>query len=294
MDGDRLTQLLGFTETKQWEKAWNEFQHLKDEGPPSARLLHLGSLAAYGRKDLFRARHLAEAALAAWSQSDTHKLQGQIRFHLGMITRELGDTHIALEQFQLFLAELSTKYPELSMGEGKAYYHLGLTLRQRRDFDGAVSAYSKAITLFRRDGLPSFLCVTLQNLAWLYCHMRKPAEARACLQETGALLTTTELRIHQTLGEAFLAAIEGRHDVAAERCGTIFRMVERGEQVLPDEQSQAAWIAAMVADEQGQLDRATALANIALTFATEAKDSRLINDANTLRRSIQLRRQAGA
>jgi|GEM_PF-1662339 len=294
MDVDRLTHLRGLIETRQWEKAWGEFQRLKDEGPPSAHLLLMGSHAAFGMRDLFRARHLADQSLAAWNSSDPVKLLGLIRFHLGMVTRELGDTHVAMEQFQQFLSELFVKYPELSMAEGKAHFYLGLTYRQRRDLDASVESYRSAIACFRRDGLPTLLCAALHNLAWLFCHMNQPAEACECLEESDGLVSTHELRVHQLLGEAFLAAIEGKLSLATELCGRIFRMAERGETVLPDEQSQAAWIAAKVAMEQGNLDSAAALADIALTYATDAKDSRLINDASTLRRGIHLQRQAGA
>lgn len=294
MENNQHVDLLGLIETRQWDKAWQEFERLQQAEPPSARVLLMGSHAAYGLRDFFRARHLAEKALASWGGADSLKLLGQIRFHLGMVTRWIGDTHIAMEQFQLFIQELSVKYPELSMGEGKAYYYLALTLRDRRDLEGAVSAYHKANECFRRDGLPSLLCAGLQNLSWLYCHMNRPSDARAALDESSHLMETPEDRIHQTLGEAFLAAIDGHYGHAASLCESVFRRVERGEQVTAEERCQAAWIAGTVALAQGNLESASSLANIALSFATEAKDSRLMNDAGSLRRSVLLRQQAGA
>lgn len=286
--------LLGFVETRQWEKAWLEFERLHSEGPLSARLLLMGSHAAFGRRDFFRARQLAERALASLTKSDPPKLLGQIRFQLGVVTRWIGDSHVALEQFQQFLAELPTRYPELSMGEGKAHFYLGLTLRERRDPSGAIEAYKHAIISFRRDGLPSLLCKTLHNLAWLYCHMNRPHEARTCLQEATPLVDSPELQTHQTLGQAFLATVEGHYDVAAQHCEAIFRQAERGQHLTPEEQSQAAWIAGTVALAQDQLESAAALANVALSLATEAKNSRLMNDASALRRNVLVRQQAGA
>jgi tetratricopeptide (TPR) repeat protein len=294
MENNQLSSLLGFIETRQWDKAWQEFERLYDEGPPSTRLLLMGSHAAFGRADYFRARHFIEKALATWSPADPLKLLGQIRFHLGMVTRKIGDTHVALEQFQLFLAEFSTKYPELSMGEGKAHYYLALTLRERRDLDGAVVAYNQAVECFRRDELPSLLCAALQNFAWLLCHMNRPLQVRACLEEAATLVKSTEDHVHQELGEAFLALIDRRHAQATALCEGIFRRAERGEPLTPEEKSQAAWVAGMVALDQGNLEGSAALADIALALATEAKDSRLMNDASSLRRSILLRRQAGA
>lgn len=294
MDLDRLNHLLGLIESRQWDEAWKEYVRLKEEGPQTPRLLLMGSHVAFGRRDLFTARHLAEAALGLWEPPQPGKLLGQIRFHLGMVTRELGDTYVALEQFDQFLAELPIKYPELVMGEGKAHFYRALTLRQRRDPDGAVMAYQKALDCFRRDGLPTLLCKGLQNLAWLYCYMKRPVEAAQCLSESQPLATSTVDQIHQTLGEAFLAAIEGRHAAAASCCESIFRRAERGEPITAEERSQTAWVAATVALNQRNLESAAALADIALRYASDAKDSRLINDAGALRREIQLLRQAGA
>jgi tetratricopeptide (TPR) repeat protein len=294
VEGHDFAPLIGFIQTRQWDKAWEEFTKLQGGRPASADLLLAGSKAAFGRRDLFRARQLAEEALKLYGPSDPPKQLGQIRFHLGMVTRELGDSHVALEQFTLFLQDLSGKYPQLSMGEGKAHFYLALTLRQRRDPEGAILAYHHAIDCFRRDGLPSLLCAGLQNLAWLFCTLNRSDEARTCLEESDQLVTSPEDRIHQTLGEAHLATVEGAFSTAMEHCEAIFRRVERGEPVTAEEQSQAAWVAATVALEQHSLNTANALADIALTFATEAQDARLINDANAIRREVHLRKRPGA
>lgn len=286
--------LLGYLETKQWEAAWREFEKLSEAGPPGARLWLQGSHAAFGRGDYFRARQLAEKALTTWGQADSPKLLGQIRFHLGTVTRKIGDSHVALEQFQLFLSELSAKYPELAMGEGTAYFFLALTHRERRDLEGSADAYRKAIGCFRRDGLPSLLCATLQNFAWLLCVMGRNSEAADALAEAATLCKTSEDHVHQALGEAYLAINQGHYAQASDLCEGIFRRVERGEVVEPEEKSQAAWLAGTVALHLGNVDGAGALADIALAHATEAKDSRLMNDASSLRRSILIQKQAGA
>lgn len=293
MEGGRLNHLRGYLETRQWDQAWDEFQRLQGEGPSTPQLLLMGSHAAFGQRDLVRARHLVEKALSLWTQSDSVKLLGQIRFHLGVVAHDLGDSHVAQEQIGLFLSDL-TKYPELSMGEGKAYLYQALTLRQRRDLDGAVVAYHKAITCFERDQLPSFLCLAYQNLAWLFCHMKRADEARDSLEKATGLLKTSADHIHQTLGEAFLATVEGKYGVATELCQAVFRRVERGESVTEGEQAQAAWIAGMAALDLGNLDCAMSLADVSLNYATSAKEARLINDASSLRREILLRTRAGA
>jgi ATP/maltotriose-dependent transcriptional regulator MalT len=134
----------------------------------------------------------------------------------------------------------------------------------------------------------------LHNLAWLHCIQGSVAEANTCLKEAAGLLTTRELRVHQTLGEAHLALVEGDLLTAAERCETIFRQSGPGERATAEEQSQAAWVAGMVALAQGNLESASQLADIALNYGTDAKESRLMNDAGSLRRKILARKQAGA
>lgn len=294
MENNQLSVLLGYWETKQWDKAWQEFERLSEEGPPSARLLLIGSYAALGRDDHFRARHLAEKALSQWGPSDPARLLGQIRYHLGVVVRQIGDTHIALEQFELFLSELSSKYPELSMAEGPAYFYLALTRRERKDYEGAVDAYRKGIHCFRRDELTTALCTAHQNLAWTLTMMGRTQEAQDSLSEASPLVRTNEHEIHQALGEAYLAASLGHHSQAKEICESIFHRANRGEPVSVLEKGQAAWIAGLVALDQENTEGAAALADVALSMATEAKDSVLMNDASGLKRSIYIRRQAGA
>lgn len=294
MVDERLDQLRDLINSKQWDKASALYTQAKDEFPESSRLLLMGSYIFFSKLDLFRARLLVERALEVLTESDPPKILGQIRYHLGLVARTIGDSHVALEHLTLFLQELPVKYPELTMAEGNAYFQLALTKRQRNDFPGAEAAYQQAIACCRRDGLPYLLCQSLHNLAWLYCHMKQPSEARTCLEEADTLLTSAELRIHQTLGEAFLAALEGDHAQAVSLCESIFRQAERGEPITAEEQAQAAWVAGMVALEQGNLDHASALADSALTYATQAKQSRLMNDASNLRREVFMRRREGA
>jgi tetratricopeptide (TPR) repeat protein len=294
MLSERLVHLRALVDAQHWEQAWAEYQRLQSEGPCDTHVLYYGSRIALERQNHFLARQLAEAALAAYTEGDPATLLGHIRFHLGRIARYLGDTYVAMEQFQGFLEELSALYPELSMGESKACYYLALTLRQRRDLDGSVACYERAIHCARRDGLGPVLAKSLQNLAWIHCLQHRPQEAHRCLVESSELLTSRELRVHQILGEAHLALIEGDSLTAAERCETVFRQSGPGERATAEEQSQAAWVAGMVALQQGNLDSASALAEIALSYGTEARESRLINDAGSLRRQIYIRKQAGA
>ncbi|MGE5674102.1 MAG: hypothetical protein ACM3XM_09450 [Mycobacterium leprae] len=294
MEMDRLDILLGLVQTREWGRAWAEFQRLLNEGPQTPRLLYLGSLVAFGQGDLFRARHLADQALNGWTEADSTNVLGRIRFHLGMVARKIGDTHVAAEQFNLFLEELPTRYPELSMGEGKAYFYLALTLYQRRELDAAVQANRTAIDCFRRDGLSSHLAAALLDLAWLYCRMGRAKEARDSLSESANLVDTPELHLHQRLGEAYLAFVEEKFILAAELAQEIFQRAERGEPVTAGERSQAALLAARVALAQGNLGSAASLADIALSYGAEAKESGLVNDAAALRREVLLQQHATA
>lgn len=286
-----MERLLEYVVARDWENAWGEYQRLIGEGPASARLLLMGAHAAFGLRNLLEAKALAEQALSLVAEDN---LLGRIRFHLGMVAREIGDTAVALDQFTAFLDELPVKYPELAMGEGKAHFYRALTLRQLRDYAEAETAYRAANDCFRRDGLNGLLVKGLQNVAWLYCLMDRSGDARACLEESKVLVDEPVDHLHQTLGEAYLALIEQRYMQAAAACEAVFRRAERGETVTPEERAQAAWLAGMVAVRQQRLESADALAGVALHYASEAADARLMNDAGALRREIELLRQVGA
>lgn len=291
-----VNRLLGFIEARQWEQAWEEFQRVHTDGPASSRVLLMGSHAAFGLRDLLQARRLAEAALAAYTTSDCPaRLLGQVRFHLGMVARELGDSDAALEQFGLFLSELPGRYPDLAAGEGKAYFYRGLTLRQKEKWMDAVVAYDSAIACFRRDGLTQHVCRSLRNQAWALCLLRLPGPARECLMESSKLQGDPEDRIHQTLGEAFLALVEGQPALAGALCETLFRRAER-EPLTAAERAHTAWVAARAALALGNGESALALVEIALVHAAEARDARLMADAGALRRQVQLEQtgQVGA
>ncbi|HEY3365142.1 MAG TPA: tetratricopeptide repeat protein [Symbiobacteriaceae bacterium] len=287
-----MDALYGFLEAGRWAEAWTEFQRLRQEGPKNPRLLLMGSHAAFRLRDLAEARYLAVTAVEAWSESHPGRLLGQIRFHLAMVARELGDTTAAFQEFSLFLSELPVKYPDLADAEGKAYFYLALTLRQRDDLHEAVQAYRKAIDCFRQNGHTHLVCKGQQNLAWVLCLLKNPDEARGCLKEAGAGVETPEDEIHQTMGEAFLALIEGENGLAVALCESVMLRAEEGG-LTPEQRSQTSWLAATAALAQGNGDNAFTLAGIALNSAAEARDARLINDASALRRQIVLRQATG-
>lgn len=289
-----MSKLLGLLETRQWSEAWAQYEKCVAAGPPTARLLLMGSHAAYGVGKVHEAKHLAEKALQAWTRTDPMIVLGKIRFHLGYINLWVGDTAVALEQFNLFLTELPQKYPELSMGEGKAAYYLGLVQIHRKEIPAAIEAYRRAIALFKHDGLLSLVAKTRQNLAWLYCQMGESSAARDQLDEARHLLVTVEDENQQILGEAYLAIVEGRPAAAAVICESIYRQLENGVPLSSEIQSQAAWIGGEAALTQHFHESALALANIALSKATESMNSRLMNDASNLRRRVMLAMQAGA
>lgn len=291
MDNHQLQPLRRLLEQKDWHKAWQEFLRLNAQGSPSASLLLMGSHAAYGRKEFFRARDLGGQALKALSPLDPPGLLGRIRFHLGMTHRQLGDTRTAGEQFRRFLAELHTEYPELAAGEGKAHFYLALILRDQGNPGAALDAYRDATACFKRDGLPSLLCRTLQNTAWLLCQMRRPVEARDCLAHAAQLINIPLERIHQQLGEAFLAAVEGDWEYAMEQCDAILDQPEDDPTIRPQERAQAAWIAGTAHLAQGQLEEADTLASLAVRYAAQARIPRLVHDAGALQKTVYMRKE---
>jgi tetratricopeptide (TPR) repeat protein len=282
----RLNRLHGFIESHQWDDAWVEYQLLAHDGPPTSRLTLMGSHAAFGRHDYYRAQQLAESALTSYQPPEPVSLLGKIRFHLGMVARKIGDLHVALTQFETFLSEMPTQYPELSMGEAKAHFYLALTYRARNDFESSISHYRQAISLANRDGIDSLVVMSLQNLAWAYCMMDRPSDADECLERSRSLATSQEAYVHQMLGEAFVLVLQGKVEAADSRCHEVFSRASRNESITIEEKAMAAQIASRIATAIGKHDAALALVEASLVFAVRAQDARLINDANALKRSI--------
>jgi tetratricopeptide (TPR) repeat protein len=242
----------------------------------------MGSHAAFGLRDLDHARRLAEEALAGWNETMPGDLLGRIRFHLGMVTREIGDTAAALAQFEAFLAEVHGRYPELMAAEGKAHFYMALAYRQRGDLEPAVAAYQRAAVAFQQAKQPRLLAKTFQNLAWVFCLLRRPEEARECLTTAAGAMDPAD-QAHQTVGEAFLAVVDGEPGQARTLCDSLSAV-----QLTAEEGAEVAWVAASAALAAGDRAGAARLAVIAQRNATEARDARLISDASNLRLRINL------
>jgi tetratricopeptide (TPR) repeat protein len=284
-----VEEMLGYLETCQYPQAWAQFVRLRTAGPVTASLLLRGSHAAFGLRDLAEARELAEAALAKYPHSGepTRRL-GQIRFHLAMVRRELGDAAGALTQFDTYLTELPTLYPDLAGTEGKAHFYRALCLRQQEALEAAAGAYEEALRLM--PPADPLAVKARQNAAWVLCLLNRGEAAQEHLAAARPLAGDSIDRAHQTLGEAFLALVTGDSAQAAALCEQLFRTSHQGEITDTEVLSQAAWLAGRAAMAQQRWEAAAGLAGVAVTFAADARDARLINDAAALRAQVQLHR----
>jgi len=275
---ERLTELVS---AQDWLAAWAEYRRLEEAGPSSARLQLLGSHAAYGLRDLATAKGLAELALADAPQD---RLLGQVRFHIGMVLRELGEVEGALAQFDAFLTETVTVYPELAVHTGKLQFYRALCHRQVGDLLQSAASYRLALT-----SLTGWeRSATLQNLAWVYCLMGCADEARAALNQVDTQGDSI-LGIHQGIGEAYLDAIEGELGRAFAGCEVLSARGDLGAQ----EMAEVSWVAALSAQRSGDLEKAVVLCKSALAYALDAQDARLTADAEGLAQDIETLRRAG-
>lgn len=193
-------------------------------------------------------------------------LLGQIRFHLGRVARELGDTTAALQQFSTFLADTATKYPELAGAEGKARFYLALTHRQVGNYDAAVTEYSKAEACFKARGETDLAVTAKDNRLWALL-LAGNVEAAKELRST----YTTSPQV-DTLNRAHIALLDGDHAGAVVLVRSV---VDAG--TTAEQRAQAYWVAAKAHQAIGDTD-ATSLAVANGLVAADAGDARLWGD----------------
>jgi len=268
---------------RKFDEGWAQYRSLKATGETGAAEHLAGARCARGRGDLFAARWAIGLAQEA---NPTGSLLGQIRFTHGLILREIGEFNSAVQCFMACIQGM-WEYPELApVMEGPAYYNLGLAYRQTRRYTEARQAYEEAAARFRPEHMTESLCMTLHNLAWVACLVNDPSTARTALAESQPLCGTEEFRIHQTIGEAFLASLGDETD--RHRAIEICDGLTKGGHVPDQVRSHAYWLAGKVALGLGQHDLAESLARHGLEWGTKAQDdNRCLHDAADLLREIR-------
>jgi len=239
-----------------------------------------GAFAAREIGELQNGRRAAEAAIASRAEGD---LLGKARWALGLICREWGDTHSAIEAFGQLHAEWH-HYPHLQpLLLGAMWYNLGLAHDQRREWAQSVKCCELAEAEFRAEGMKDYLRQALQNRAWALCRLKDAAGATEALDEAQPLIQTQEAKWQQVIGRAYAALVFGEYRTVLELARSI-----PNEGVPVDVQSQVAWIAGRACLATGNVNKAVQLAEISLSWGARAHDVRCLQDGSELRRDCLL------
>lgn len=266
-------------EAREYGQAWQLY--LGDEYSDDAEWQLVGAQVAWGMRDLFRARMIIENRCVPLTE-EVPSIRVRALISAGVICRELGDTAMATEYLQQGVG-----HPEASeIMQGYGLYNLALVHYQRRDYEMAESCDAEAMEWFHKHEITDMFRRAAQNRAWALCRTGRANEAGVILDECEELCTSQEARWHQVISRAAVAVGLGRWDDATDYCKRLTDL-----RVPPDIQGQAAWLAGRVRLAFGDVDGAIALANTAMYWGIEVRDSRLCNDASELKRECISRRQ---
>lgn len=264
--------------------AWDLYRGLVAAGEAGADCHMWAARVAYALGDLFSARHAADRAVFA---EPSGQLRAEVLLTRGVILQEIGEAIGAVGDL-VACTEILGDYPALAaVMAGPAWNNLGLAYRQAGEFAAAVGAYTKALDIFRAEGLNGYLCVALHNRAWALCYLGDHNGARVDLQEAAPLCSDETLQLHQQLGQAFALSLgdDGEQRQALQLCE---RLASEGSDTPADVRSHALWVSGRVAMAWGLFDLAENLARQATDWGARAKGSnRCLNDAAALLRAVQ-------
>jgi len=290
MPVDRLQSLVA---TGQFLAAYREVERLAMDpnldAPIKAKVFIAGVRAAAGLREVYAAAKMAERAVECAELGSNWEDIGNARLHSALIYRELGDTAQALRFFHLFFQYLD-RYPSLQAKTAYAYYNMGLTHQQRREYAEALQSYKLAAEDFGRLHDRPRVLACLQNSAWVWLLMGRPGEAEPLILEARTLsahLEVPEYQITQLVVEAFYARLTGEPNRAVALCEEVFQGGRSGAE--DRHRAEAAWILADLTLGAERLHEAGIFANWAVTHALQAKDPHLMNLASDVRQRVLLK-----
>jgi tetratricopeptide (TPR) repeat protein len=280
-----ITALKTAYSERRYADAWVIYRQLVEQGTAGPEAHLWGARAADVQGHLWAARTAADAALAAGPEPD---LRCEALFTRGTVLQQVGEYRAAIEDLRASIAEVARHPGKAAVMLGPAWFNLGLCLRQSGRPAEAIGAYQQAIDMFRSEGLRTYLCMALQNLAWVFGLLGRRSEADEALAESAGLCATEYLGWHQRIGEAFATSLGEGEDqrLAMQLCESL---VATPGDVPPDIRSHAYWVAGRVALRIGTADLAETLARQAVDWAARAKGAnRSLADASELLRQVRL------
>lgn len=260
----------------------------------TAEICMLGGLAAMKLGYNVAANDALESCLERGPEGT---VLGTARFVLGQVALRRGDSHSAVGWFTAFIEGLDQYPDQRPIALGSAYYNRGLAYRQSHRLEESLHDYYLACEEFSRENMNHFLCMTLQNLAWVATVFGDAIQTRQALERARPLCSTPFLEWHQRVGEAFFAAIDydpldAQARTAAQHkalalCESIYHYT--GSNLPPEVRSQAYWVAGTISVALGHMEDAYAYARKAIEPAFDtAKGSRSLDAAADLLREVDI------
>jgi len=287
MPVDRLHTLVA---TGQFLAAYREVERLvlDPDLDPSLRVkaLIVGVRAAAGLREIYSGAKMADKAIEAAELGSDWEDIGNARLYSALIYRELGDSAQALRFFHLFFQHLD-RYPRLQSKTGLAYYNMGLTQQQRREFSEALTSYQLASEDFERFGNLAGVLACQQNSAWVMLLQNRSDDAEAFLDEAAALssqIEVLEYQATQLVLQAVYAKQTGQPDLSMSLCEEIFQPGRPG--ITERHLATASWIMAGITLEADRLQEASIFAELAVSHALQAKEPQLMNLASEVRKRV--------
>lgn len=238
-------------------------------------------------------RHSAHyALLEALAGDPKGELLGRIRFVHATALREIGNFDGAIAAFTSWLADLGQYSGLEAKYLGAAHYNLGLALRQAEHYADSLRHYQLACDEFRRRDQPTYLAMSLYNLAWAACLSGRSDIAEAALHDAEPHSSVAPFTWHHRLTGAFVQAVSENGDL--HRVMELCRDIIEGPatDVPPSVRSHAYWLSGRVALALELLDTAQYMVEQALLHGARAGDAnRCLSDAEQLLLEIRDRQR---
>lgn len=284
---ERLRQHLTRGEYVQARREAERLIHVGDlTGANLVQAYRGAALAHYYVQDVFAAAKLGEKALERASAIGEWELIGRARYDLGEFYLTLGDSHLAREHLAQFLSDLP-HYPQIQGLEAKAHHNLALILRQRREYEKAITYHETAASLHRRENRDREAMEAVRGIIWCHLAASRPAAAWPYIEQVSMYLQSHS---DDGLSASLLTDLAYYHRLS----GDIRTSMDFCEEALvpgrPGVDDHILATACVIAGENaldvGQHKEAGMFANLALDFALKAKHPFLMNRASALRRQV--------
>jgi hypothetical protein len=261
-----------------------EFLALEKESLTPGQLgfaYHCVSVCQYQTDKIFPALEYAKRAEEQAILAGNDVLLGRIWSNLIACCMDIGDTHLAVEYGEKWLANID-RFPELRSQTAKVHFNLAQTFRVRKEFSRMFEHFDLGMTYI--GDMPVSLRVHFHQVyAWcLYSHERI-AEGDFQAQRAGELVEESDvegIREHLLL-KGYRAYQMGDVQNAMHICE---------EFIVPDapttkrQEFWALWMIGMAACDFGNFEHGMAISALTLDLATSIKHSEFINRASELRR----------